>query len=155
MTIERVGKSEPLTSLDLEPEEWAKLLLLLDKKKNEMEGVIKIGFHEARYWSIKGESLMESGCTAGFSHCGITADGWVYPCIMLSIPVFNVRDRSKTFLDHWEDNPFLKKIRDRNNLKGLCSDCPHIAYCGGCRAVAYCYTKDPLAHDPRCWIRKG
>lgn len=141
--------------LDLRPDEWAKILLFLDEKKKEMEGIVKIGFHEPRYWWITKENLLESGCTAGFSHCGITADGWVYPCIMLPIPLFNIRNRSKTLQEHWKDNLFLKKIRERTNLKGKCSTCPNVSYCGGCRAVAYCYTNDPFGDDPRCWVRKA
>lgn len=144
-------------NMDLRPEQWAQLLRFLKQKKDELESkdIIRIHFHEARLWWIGYSKPSSIGCSAGFTHCGITSNGWVYPCIMLPIPVFNVRDHSKTFIEHWRENTFLQKMRSREHLKGPCGDCPNISRCGGCRAVAYSYTHDPFGHDPRCWIRRA
>jgi MoaA/NifB/PqqE/SkfB family radical SAM enzyme len=44
----------------------------------------------------------------------------------------------------------LSNLRDRNLLKGFCKICPYKNICGGCRAKAYAYFKDPLESDPGC-----
>lgn len=144
-------------NMDLRPKQWAQLLRFLKQKKDELESkdIIRIHFHDARLWWIGYSKPSSIGCSAGFNHCGIAPNGWVYPCIMLPLPVFNVRDRTKTFIEHWRENTFLQKLRSRKYLKGRCASCPNLPRCGGCRAVAYSYTNDPFGPDPRCWVQEN
>ncbi|MGE0733032.1 MAG: SPASM domain-containing protein [Acidimicrobiia bacterium] len=91
-----------------------------------------------------------SGCQAGVAQGCISATGDVYPCVLLPIPVGNLRRASLTEI--WRRAPLLNELRDRNNLGGSCNDCHVRKSCGGCRAVAYARTGDVFASDPRCWI---
>ena len=79
-------------------------------------------------------------------------NGDVTPCVFLPIVVGNVRE--KHFREIWETSELFLKLRDRNNLKGYCKDCPYREVCGGCRARAYAYFNDPLAPDPGCIYTK-
>ncbi len=88
------------------------------------------------------------GCGAGRIYAGIQPNGDVIPCVFLPIPVGNLR--SRTFWDIWSNSPLMKLLRDRSKLKGFCKDCPYRNVCGGCRARAYAYYRDPMAPDPGC-----
>lgn len=40
-------------------------------------------------------------------------------------------------------------------MKGVCGKCPYKYICGGCRARAYTYYRDPLAPGPGCILNKA
>ncbi len=92
------------------------------------------------------------GCGAGRIYAALEPDGTVTPCVFLPIPVGNVRETH--FRVIWELSDLFNKLRDRNNLWGACRTCPYREICGGCRARAYAYFKDPLAPDPGCIYNK-
>ncbi len=92
------------------------------------------------------------GCGAGRIYAALEPDGTVTPCVFLPIPVGNVRETH--FRVIWEFADLFNKLRDRNNLWGSCKTCPYREICGGCRARAYAYFKDPLAPDPGCIYNK-
>jgi radical SAM protein with 4Fe4S-binding SPASM domain len=69
---------------------------------------------------------------------------------MLPTVVGNLRER--TLDEIWHTSPLIRALRDRSNLTGWCHTCRLREKCGGCRGVAYSYTGDPLAADPRCWL---
>jgi radical SAM protein with 4Fe4S-binding SPASM domain len=88
-----------------------------------------------------------SGCGAGFSGVSVLADGTIYPCRRLPIPLGNIKDiRLK---DLMLNNETLKNLRDFNKLKENC--CEDVYYCKGCRAIAYATTGDYMAKDPMCF----
>ena len=89
------------------------------------------------------------GCQAGLGQACIGPEGEVSPCVMLPLIVGNIRERS--FAEIWTQSPTLDALRDRSLLEGRCGTCALRAKCGGCRAVAYAYTGNVLASDPRCW----
>jgi len=93
------------------------------------------------------------GCGAGRIYAAIQPNGDVTPCVFLPIKVGNVRE--KPFREIWENAPLLRKLRNRELLKGLCGKCPYKYVCGGCRARAYAYFGDPLAPDPGCIYNKA
>ena len=144
--------------LDFQPKQWEELLLSLLSFEKEYKNQIKISYHdprilvENRLLGIGEVSSGFRGCQAGVMQCAINSIGDVYPCSMLPIKVFNIRQ--STFHEEWETNLLLEKIRNRKNLSGKCGTCRYREICGGCRAVAYSYFGDPLARDPHCWIDK-
>ncbi len=86
------------------------------------------------------------GCGAGRIYCSIEHNGDIQPCVFMPIVVGNVlRDG---FLNVWQNNELLNRLRDRENY--YCSFCPYRYICGGCRARAYAYYGDPLGPDPSC-----
>ena len=89
-----------------------------------------------------------AGCQAGMSIACIMADGSVTPCVMLPLPLGNLRQRS--FREIWTTHPVLDAFR-RRDVSGRCGACQHRLSCGGCRAAAWARYHDPLAGDPRCW----
>lgn len=88
------------------------------------------------------------GCGAGRIYAAIEPNGDVTPCVFLPVVVGNLRKQS--FWDIWTKSLLFEQLRDRNNLKGFCKECPYKYICGGCRARAYGYYGDPLAPDPGC-----
>jgi radical SAM protein with 4Fe4S-binding SPASM domain len=93
-----------------------------------------------------------SGCAAGVNGLAIEPDGTVYPCRRLPIPLGNVFETS--FDELWS-SPVLERLRRRDELGGACGACDLRWLCGGCRAVAYALTGDPMAADPQCPLRAG
>ena len=49
-----------------------------------------------------------------------------------------------------KDSEGLKSLANHDNLKGKCGICDFQLICGGCRARAYIFTKDPYNQDPAC-----
>jgi len=93
------------------------------------------------------------GCAAGMPNGYITirSNGDVNPCMLLQTNPGNVKE--KNIRDIWENNPLLKKLRDRSLLKGHCGNCEYKADCAGCRGRAYEKTGDIFASDPGCWLK--
>lgn len=92
------------------------------------------------------------GCQAGIGQGCITANGTVLPCVLLPVPVGNVR--SKPFGEIWRSSPIIQALQARRSLKGACASCFFKDRCGGCRAVALAKTGDYLATDERCWLTR-
>jgi radical SAM protein with 4Fe4S-binding SPASM domain len=138
--------------LDLTPWEWKELLVFWQKKRKELKATINLATHEPRLALIDEDVASMHGfigCQAGCTHCCITADGFVEPCVMMDLKVGNVRQQP--FKQIWQESSILNKMRNRQLLKGKCGICEHKNKCGGCRAVAYAYTGDFLEEDLRCW----
>ncbi len=92
---------------------------------------------------------IRGGCSAGIASCDILPNGDVLPCPFLRLPVGNIYDNN--LAEIWFESNILKALRDRRVYKGQCRKCPHLSYCGGCRKVAYEYTKDIQGEDPTCF----
>ncbi|MCD6305412.1 MAG: radical SAM protein [Deltaproteobacteria bacterium] len=90
------------------------------------------------------------GCASGWGLVYVKPNGDVWPCPFVPVRGGNVRERSLG--DIWRHGDIFVKLRDRNQLKGTCGDCPNRYICGGCRGKAYAATGDPLAEDPTCYI---
>jgi len=87
------------------------------------------------------------GCGAGRLYCGLEPNGDIQPCVFIPIKIGNIREQP--LKEVWGNSPVLKKIRDRNKIKG-CGECEHRYICGGCRARAYGYFGDVAGPDPGC-----
>ena len=70
--------------------------------------------------------------------------------------VGNVREKS--LREIYLNSEALKRIRDWRNFKPPCGNCEFGFMCGGSRARAFAYQRDPFGHDPACLypsIREG
>jgi len=88
-------------------------------------------------------------CPIGLSALAILPDGTVLPCRRLEIPLGNIL--TDGLYKIWYTSELLWRVRNKNNLKGKCSGCENIPYCGGCRAIAYYLTGDYMGEDVQCW----
>jgi radical SAM protein with 4Fe4S-binding SPASM domain len=81
----------------------------------------------------------------------ILEDGKAYACAPLGLEFGDIRtDSIQQIMDRMPKSEKLKKLADRENLKGKCGVCEFKIICGGCRARAYIYSKDSLNQDPAC-----
>lgn len=90
------------------------------------------------------------GCSIGYGGICVDSNGDVYPCRRLPIILGNALSDELTEI--WHSVP-LSQMRDRNRLKGRCGGCGLRWKCGGCRAIAWATSGDPLAEDPQCFLQ--
>jgi radical SAM protein with 4Fe4S-binding SPASM domain len=91
----------------------------------------------------------EGGCSAGRYFISIDPNGDITPCGFIPIPIGNIHKDS--IKEIWEKSSILNQLRDRDLLKGVCSNCPNKFICGGCRAAALGTYDNLLQEDPQCW----
>ena len=135
------------------PSELGALMVRWTKAASDWKGRIEVDWHDCRVALILpgAEADPYKGCGAVYTHCRITVDHDVTPCVVLPLPVGNLRE--KRFADIWRTAPELHKIRDRSNIRdGNCASCEHLNRCGGCRAASYARYSDAYLGDPTCWI---
>jgi radical SAM/SPASM domain protein of ACGX system len=104
----------------------------------------EMGLFEPPRW----DGLVHSGCSAGSKVLTVLADGTVYPCRRLPVPVGKVPEE--------ELADILFKAQAHADLRDVskfskCRNCQLLPYCRGCPAVAFGTTGDPFAPDPQCW----
>lgn len=100
-----------------------------------------------------GAAFFSKGCSAGITLLAIDPDGCVRPCDMLPLKIGSIREKS--LMEIWTQNHILKKLRNRQNIRGWCGRCSIRDICGGCRARAYTYFGDLFGPDPNCFRAKG
>ena len=88
------------------------------------------------------------GCGAGRAYIALEPNGDIQPCVFMPVRIGNIL--KDDFKELWLNNRILNELRNRDLLKGYCSECPYKHVCGGCRARAYAYFNDYLAPDPGC-----
>lgn len=141
--------------LDLMPSstELRDLLAFWIQASKDWKGRIEVDWHDCRVSLLlpEEEAKRYQGCGAGYTHCRITVQHDVTPCVVLPLPVGNLREKS--FKQIWSDAPELHRIRSRDSItSGNCSECTFKAQCGGCRAVSYASYGNAYSGDPTCWI---
>ncbi|MDO9518263.1 MAG: radical SAM protein [Methanosarcinaceae archaeon] len=122
-------------------------ILEYSKTTNMTTRMIGIPQFDILYRQNNDSSYRQGCCGAGRSIACIFNDGTVYPCMLMQMPVGNVRENS--FVDIWNDSIILNKLRNRENLKGKCGRCFRRDECGGARCKAY-INGDFLSEDPDC-----
>jgi len=140
------------THLDLPTEEWRKVAEEIERLRQENTAQLEFSTHLAQMVLLDPEAACKPGfvgCQAAVGQGCIGPEGEITPCVLLPIVAGNLRDRS--LREIWEHSPVLRELRERSHLKGPCHSCNLRERCGGCRAVAFAYTGDHLATDPRCW----
>ncbi len=80
----------------------------------------------------------------------INADGGVKPCPNFPYNLQGINVKTHSIIDVFQNNPLLKRLRNRNNLKGKCRVCKYQFLCGGCRVFAYSQTGDPFEGIQDC-----
>jgi len=90
------------------------------------------------------------GCAAGNMAIVIDADMNLLPCVRLRIPLGNIK--TMKIAEILEKSKMVKRLKNRNLLKGKCGKCSYKFICGGCRANAYASSNDYLGEDPGCFI---
>jgi radical SAM protein with 4Fe4S-binding SPASM domain len=145
------GRGGP--ELDLTPQEWCEVVTTFETKRKEVGHRIEFSTHLAQLILVDPSLACVpgfAGCQAGRGQGCIGAEGEVMPCVLLPVVIGNVRERS--LAEIWGTSPVIRALRDRSHLTGSCGTCAFREQCGGCRGVAYAYTRDYLAADPRCWL---
>jgi radical SAM protein with 4Fe4S-binding SPASM domain len=141
--------------LALAPHELREVLETWIELREAYRDRLSVMWHDCRVGMLVAPADQRDylGCGAGRLVARITPDGTVTPCVFLPTPIGNLRTRG--FARLWRDSLLLAQFRERRgHVSGNCGRCEHLATCGGCRAVAYAYSKgDPLAGDPHCWIQ--
>ncbi|NIQ40423.1 MAG: radical SAM protein [Proteobacteria bacterium] len=100
-----------------------------------------------------GAAFFSRGCSAGITVLSVDPNGFVRPCDMLPLKIGNIRE--KDLMEIWTQDPVLRALRDRKNLKGRCGNCSARDICGGCRARAYTYFGDVLGPDLNCFRKNS
>ncbi len=94
--------------------------------------------------------LVGGECLRHQFSCAVNSEGFVQPCVGVTIPIGNVREqRLKDILHDSEVAQDLKNYKEM--IKGPCRECKKLDECYGCRGAAYQMTGDYLASDPLCW----
>jgi radical SAM protein with 4Fe4S-binding SPASM domain len=140
-------------ALDLPAGAWHRVIRQCVRLRDEYRGRMEVTTHLAQQVLVDCEVAGmrgHIGCQAGVGQGCVTANGTVWPCVLLPVPLGNVR--TTRFADVWSSSPVVRELRDRDALKGRCAACAWRSRCGGCRAVAYARTGDYLYEDERCWL---
>jgi len=148
------GRGEESSQLELTREEFREEILRAGALQRDLHPVIApVGLPE--YWALHnvmknggGASDVLRGCICGNGMFYIKPNGDVWPCAFVPISGGNLRQMSPKQI--WSSSELFAKLRDRENLKGICHDCSQREMCGGCRARAYASTGDLFAEDPKC-----
>lgn len=141
--------------LDPGDHEWRGIIERCRRLQIEYAGKLEITSHLAQQILVDPEAKGMSafaGCQAGRGQGCITANGTIFPCVLLPIAVGNIRQGD--FRDIWTNSPTIHALQDRDRLQGACGTCSLRDRCGGCRAVAFARTGDLLAADSRCWLHE-
>jgi radical SAM protein with 4Fe4S-binding SPASM domain len=146
-----LGQGATLTGEVLSGEEfwqvWQTLLQQTDCAAGPEE---VIGYRAIRVdFRAADTDISGSACIVGIDGCAVMPDGTVYPCRRFPLALGNLQ--TTPLWKIWEDAPMLVAMRDKSKLKGHCRNCP-LEDCRGCRAMAFCFSADPLGPDPHCWL---
>jgi len=149
------GRGENLFNEALDSEYFKILIERLHNIQSRINPVtIPVGLPEYFAYLTKSMDLnpkiashIFKGCIAGRGMYYIKPNGDVWPCPFLPIPAGNLKEKSAKEI--WRSSVF-NMFRDRSRLRNQCSRCIYREVCGGCRARAYAYTRDPLESDPCC-----
>jgi len=97
------------------------------------------------------QNKVVGGCTAGTMALAIDAKMNILPCARLRIPLGNLKE--KNISEILNNNKIIKKLNNRDSLKGKCGKCKYKFICGGCRASAFALTDDYMEEDPQCFYK--
>ena len=128
--------------------EWA--VMDPGKLKSLFEGIAEIDQKEyGKTWTPQ-PPLVGGKCLRHAFSCLVNSQGFVMPCVGVTIPVGNIRERK--LQEIIKDSEVIQDLRHfRDNIKDPCRSCEEAENCYGCRGAAYQLTGDYLASDPICW----
>lgn len=126
--------------LEVEPDVLKEVFTRLANIDNEEFG---------RVWEPQ-PPLVGNKCMRHQVSCLVTASGDVMPCVGVTIPLDNIRNRKLG--DILKNSEVVNNLKNhRQMIKGECQCCDKADECYGCRGAAYQLTGDYLAADPTCW----
>lgn len=141
--------------LALSPEELRRVLGDWIELRARLRDRIQVIWHDCRVGMLvpEGEKRDYVGCGAGRLVARILPNGTVTPCVFLPTSIGSFQQTS--FRKMWNESYMLRRFRQREgHITGNCGGCEYLGVCGGCRAVAYTYSKgNAFAGDPHCWVR--
>lgn len=101
------------------------------------------------------ENRASGSCSFGARSLHVRANGDVLGCTACEgIILGNIfaNDDVNYLKNIWTSNRILERIRSKNHLTGICSNCKFLDFCGGYRCRAYGVHGDLFAEDPYCPI---
>jgi len=134
--------------------QFARVSLQAEAREGESDRlVLPTHFYDAELGGrLRSLADFIGGCGAGRFYIGLSPNGDVRPCVFFPKTLANVLELGDRFEEWWRTDEFLWKLRDKDSLSEPCGTCPFRYVCGGCRARAYGYLRDPQAPDPGCII---
>ena len=106
-----------------------------------------------RTWEAQ-PPLVGNACLRHSFSCLVGASGDVMPCVGVSLPVGNLRQRP--LADILADSEVIADLRaHEQTIQGVCGACDKAATCYGCRGAAFQMTGNYLGSDPLCWRNQG
>lgn len=90
------------------------------------------------YFEKKQKNLKSIICSAGFNIATISADGYVYPCVAFPYRLGSIK--KKSFIDIWNNNKFLDKVKKYSCYK-KCYSCKLYDFCNRCPGMCYVETR--------------
>ena len=94
--------------------------------------------------------LVGDRCLRHQFSCLVNAYGDVMPCVGVTIPLGNIRQRK--LADIIRNSEVINDLRRHSQtVRAPCGTCDKAGICYGCRGAAYQLTGDYLAADPLCW----
>jgi radical SAM protein with 4Fe4S-binding SPASM domain len=130
--------------LDPDPAEVEELFRTISRLDREKYG---------RVWEPQ-PPLVGNKCVRNRFTCLVNAYGDVMPCVGITIPAGNIRERP--LRDIIAESVMFDDLRHfQDRIKGPCAECDLSVECYGCRGAAYQLTGDYLASDPLCWHNKN
>jgi radical SAM protein with 4Fe4S-binding SPASM domain len=137
--------------LSVSPQAYRRHLEFLVEEAAAGRGPTAINIEEPLMAAVSDRPGMAASgtCPAATVYGAVTARGDVRACIFLPVSLGNVRQR--TFEEIWTQSPLRRRLINKERT-GACAACHLRRQCGGCRAMAYIASGDPLGDDPTCWI---
>ena len=157
LIIERfipLGKGKTIMNEVLSREEWKEMIGSLSDifpTDGEIYSFSPYQAFQIRFAEEEPE-LLGAPCVIGTDGVCVMPEGNVYPCRRFPISVGNLLDTPLKQI--WEESKLLKKLREKENLKGKCGTC-EIKDCRGCRSLALALTGDYFGGDPHCWYESS
>lgn len=92
-------------------------------------------------------------CAFGDRSLHVKLNGDILGCATCNLTTGNIFADEKFDLEYfWKENKILNKVRNKDNLNGICGTCEYKNFCGGCRCRAYALTNDICGDDLYCPI---
>ncbi|MGO3928290.1 radical SAM/SPASM domain-containing protein [Rhodopseudomonas pseudopalustris] len=142
-------------ALDPGDARWRSIIELCGGLQRKYHRRLAIVTHLAQHILVDpeaGDLPAFTGCQAGRGQGCISANGTIYPCVLLPVAIGNIR--SHPFRQIWTGSPLIQAFQARDKLEGACGACAVRDRCGGCRAVAFAASGNPFSSDPRCWVHE-
>ena len=166
------GRAEEISDLALDKSTLKDFMIQYLKLKEQIKkkGIKFSMLNECPYTItfVSKESLKgHYKCGAGFVEMAVLDDGYALPCAsFISVRKhFRIKELNtfqNSLIEIYKNSEIFKKVRDITKIKGKCSKCDYLQFCGGgCRFIAYILSGgDIFAEDPMCWynplnIEKG